>query len=187
MDRLQEILRDIPSGIGEIGLDACMNDSLDAEREQVFRQQLDLSHEWQRPVSLHCRNAWPRMLDILLALPSHPAGMLIHAYSGPPDAITPLAKKNAYFSFGGSLSRRKSDRARRLSALIPPDRLQLESDAPDLPPDFPTPLHGDDGRPLSEPSLIPQYAAFLPLSPSISPAANTCRWLDLLLREKASH
>jgi len=84
---LRALLADRPAGIGEIGLDGRMNDGLDADREAVFLAQLDLSCELALPASVHCRDAWGRMLDLLLHRPPHPAGLLIHAYSGPPDAL----------------------------------------------------------------------------------------------------
>ena len=162
---LREILAARPSGIGEIGLDARMGDGLDADREAVFRAQLDLSYELALPASLHCRDAWEPMLKILLAAPPHPAGLLIHAYSGPADALAALAEKNVHISFGGTLTRPKNFRARENAARVPAGRFLLESDAPDLPPALPAGadmhLIGDDGKLLSEPAYVPYVGQLL--------------------------
>ena len=162
---LRGILSTRPAGIGEIGLDARMNDGLDADRESIFRAQLDLSFELALPASLHCRDAWPRMLEILLALPPHPAGLLIHAYSGPPDALPSLAAKNAYISFGGTLTRPQNARARENAVQVPNGHFLLESDAPDLPPTlpagFPPHLVDNNGKILSEPAYIPYTGRLL--------------------------
>ena len=162
---LREILASRPAGIGEIGLDARMGDGLDADRETVFRAQLDLSYELALPASLHCRDAWDPMLKILLAAPPHPAGLLIHAYSGPADALPALAEKNVHISFGGTLTRPKNVRARENAARVPAGHFLLESDAPDLPPTLSecTAPHliGDDGKLLSEPAYIPLAGQFL--------------------------
>ncbi len=162
---LREILAARPAGIGEIGLDARLDDGLDADREAVFRAQLDLSYELALPASLHCRDAWDPMLKILLAAPPHPAGLLIHAYSGPADALPALAEKNVHISFGGTLTRPKNARARENAARVPAGHFLLESDAPDLPPTLPegTAPHliGEDGKLLSEPAYIPLAAQFL--------------------------
>lgn len=164
-DRLRDALAARPAGIGEIGLDGRMDDNLDADREAVFRAQLDLSGELALPASLHCRDAWDPMLKILLALPPHPAGLLIHAYSGPPDALPALAEKNVHVSFGGTLTRPQNARARENAARVPAGRFLLESDAPDLPPTLPggTAPHlvGDDGKILSEPAYIPYVGQVL--------------------------
>ena len=162
---LREILASRPAGIGEIGLDARMDDGLDADREAVFRAQLELSCELALPASVHCRDAWEPMLKILLAAPPHPAGLLIHAYSGPADALPALAAKNVHISFGGTLTRPKNARARENAARVPAGHFLLESDAPDLPPTLSecTAPHliGDDGKLLSEPAYIPLAGQFL--------------------------
>ncbi len=164
-ESLRELLATRPAGIGEIGLDARMADDLDADREAVFLAQLDLSWELALPASLHCRDAWPRMLDILLNRPPHPAGLLIHAYSGPADALPALAAKNVHVSFGGTLTRPKNARARENAAKVPAGHFLLESDAPDLPPTLPDGLApllvGEDGQILSEPAYIPHVGQFL--------------------------
>lgn len=156
---LRESLASRPAGIGEIGLDGRMKDGLDAEREAVFLAQLELSCELALPASVHCRDAWGRMLELLLAQPPHPAGLLIHAYSGPPDALPALAEKNVSVSFGGTLTRPNARRARDNARAVLPGHFLLESDAPDLPPTLPeeTPAHlsDPDGKPLSEPAYVP--------------------------------
>jgi len=162
---LRALLADRPAGIGEIGLDGRMNDGLDADREAVFLAQLDLSCELALPASVHCRDAWGRMLDLLLHRPPHPAGLLIHAYSGPPDALPALAEKNVFISFGGTLTRPRNARARQNARQAPAGRFLLESDAPDLPPDLPDHLEpflsGPDGKLLSEPAYIPYAGQIL--------------------------
>lgn len=117
------------------------------------------------PASLHCRDAWEPMLKILFAAPPHPAGLLIHAYSGPPDALPALAEKNVHVSFGGTLTRPKNVRARENAARVPAGRFLLESDAPDLPPTLPDGaekhLVGEDGKLLSEPVYVPWVGQFV--------------------------
>ena len=165
LDNLRDVLASRPAGIGEIGLDGRLEDGLDADREAVFRAQLELSYELALPASLHCRDAWEPMLKILLAAPPHPAGLLIHAYSGPPAALPALAEKNVHISFGGTLTRPKNARARENAAHIPAGRFLLESDAPDLPPTLPEGavkhLVGADGKLLSEPGYVPYVGQVL--------------------------
>ncbi len=165
LENLREILTARPAGIGEIGLDGRVSDGLDADRESVFRAQFELSRELALPASLHCRDAWEPMLKILLGRPPHPAGILIHAYSGPADALPALAEKNVHISFGGTLTRPQNQRARDNARAALPGRFLLESDAPDLPPTLPAgqPPHltGPDGKILSEPAYVPYTGQIL--------------------------
>jgi TatD DNase family protein len=165
LNNLREVLAARPAGIGEIGLDARMGDGLDADREAIFRAQLELSYELAMPASLHCRDDWDRMLEILFALPPHPAGLLIHAYSGPADALRPLAEKNVHISFGGTLTRPTNTRARENAKQVLDGHFLLESDAPDLPPTLPegmtAHLADEKGKLLSEPAYIPYFGRLL--------------------------
>lgn len=172
LEHLRTLLADRCCGIGEIGLDAQMNDGLGEEREAIFRTQLDLSYELGLPASIHCRDAWPRMLELLLDAPLHPAGLLIHAYSGPPDALEDLVKKNIYISFGGTITRPKNQKAISNAAAIHPEHYVLESDAPDLPPVLPEALPpylvNEAGKTLSEPAYVPYIGLYVAKARGIS-------------------
>ncbi len=171
---LRDILSSRPAGIGEIGLDARMDDGLDADRDAVFRAQLDLSGELALPASLHCRDAWEPMLKILMAMPPHPAGLLIHAYSGPADVLPSLADKNVHISFGGTLTRPNARRALDNARSAPAGHFLLESDAPDLPPTLPDNMEkhlaAPDGKMLSEPAYIPYIGQLLAQLRETTPA-----------------
>jgi TatD DNase family protein len=157
--RLREAVVREGCGIGEIGLDARMGDGLDAVRRRVFRVQLEMSYELGVPASLHCRGAWGEMLDVLLQGPRHPAGLLIHAYSGPAGVLGALAEKNVSVSFGGSSARLGNKRAVAAMRAAVEGFYLLETDAPDLPPELPEGvaghLRGADGKLLSEPCYLP--------------------------------
>jgi len=186
LPRLRKQLARRPAGIGEIGLDARMGDTLDAERENVFRAQLDLSVELELPASLHCRDAWPRMLEILLAMPPHPAGLLLHAYSGPANALAPLAEKNIFFSFGGTLTRPNAKKAVENAKRVPKGRFLVESDAPDLPPTLLDPqeahLRDENGKILSEPAYIPEIGAQLAQIRGLLPSELAAQTTDTARR-----
>lgn len=150
-ERLRGILLVHPrAGIGEIGLDGSLPGGLSSAQWDVFRRQWDLSLELRRPVSLHGRGAWPAILGFLLSQPPHPAGVLLHAYGGSPDALATLAERNVFISLGGALANPSNRRARRVASAAVPGHFLLETDAPDMPP---------PGCPFSEPSRIPSTAA----------------------------
>ncbi len=135
LDRLRTLLAAHPrAGIGEIGLDHALEDADLATQEQVFLDQFALSIELQRPASLHCRRAFGRLLELLPRFGAHPAGFVIHSFSGAAELVAPLARRGAYFSFSGSITRSGNRRGHAALRAVPVDRLLIETDAPDLMP-----------------------------------------------------
>lgn len=117
--------------IGEIGLDRWKPDLPYQGQEDVFLAQLQLAAELNRPVSIHCLKAWSRLLELLETHASPACGFLLHSYAGGAELIEPLARLGGYFSLPGAFLREQKDRAWALIHAIPPDRLLLETDAPD--------------------------------------------------------
>lgn len=134
---LRTALAATPAAVGEIGLDFALADADAAAQEEVFLAQYELSRELVLPASLHCRRAFGRLLELLQARGPHPAGFVLHSYGGPAELVAPLAAFGAHFSFSGALTRPHARRARAALAAVPPERLLLETDAPDLPPTLP--------------------------------------------------
>jgi len=141
LDMLRRHLLTTSSTVGEIGLDHAIEPRNDEEHESVFVAQLDLARRLNRPVSIHCRRAWERLLSVLGSSEPLPRGFMIHSYSGGPELVKPLADLGAYFSFSGSITRSGNRRGHRAAREVPADRLLAETDAPDLPPV----IHDGDG------------------------------------------
>ena len=85
------------------------------------------------PVSIHCLQAWGRLLEVLRDGPRPRCGFLLHSYGGPREMIAPLAALGAYFSFPGYFAHDRKARQREAFKHVPPDRLLIETDAPDQP------------------------------------------------------
>jgi TatD DNase family protein len=128
---LVRCLDEIPSAIGEIGLDRWIKDHDLPQQEEVFVWQLRLAAERDLPVSIHCLQAWGRLLELLQAGPRLKRGFLLHSYGGPQEMIAPLAKLGAYFSIPGYFAHERKARQRETFRHVPPDRLLIETDAPD--------------------------------------------------------
>jgi len=122
------------SGVGEVGLDHALSTDTWEDQQLVFRIQLELARELNRPVSIHCRRAWGVMLDVLTASVPLPAGFVIHSYSGSKEQIPAIVRLGGYVSFSGSTTLSGNKRAHRNVSVVPLDRLLLETDAPDIPP-----------------------------------------------------
>ncbi|HKL21096.1 MAG TPA: TatD family hydrolase [Tichowtungia sp.] len=114
-------------GIGETGLD--LRDQFDnhAEQEACFAAHLELAEELNRPVAIHCVQAWGKMLEILRECPQ--PKKIMHAYGGSVEMIAELMKLNCWFSFGEAVMNPKFKRAREAAAAAPPQRLLIETDS----------------------------------------------------------
>ena len=123
----------IPSVIGEVGLDRWIKDHDIAAQEEVFAWQLRLAAERNLPVSIHCLHAWGRLLEMLRTGPCPRCGFLLHSFGGPREMIAPLAELGAYFSIPGYFAHERKARQREAFGHVPPDRLLIETDAPDQP------------------------------------------------------
>jgi TatD DNase family protein len=93
--------------------------------------QLRLAAERNLPVSIHCLRAWGPLLEILRREPRPQRGLVLHSYGGSAELVAPLAKLGAYFSLPGYFAHERKHRQREAFLAVPPDRLLIETDAPD--------------------------------------------------------
>jgi TatD DNase family protein len=120
-----------PAAVGEIGLDRWKPDLSYDGQEEVFVSQLELAAERNLPVSIHCLQVWGRMLELLKTGPRPARGFLLHSYGGPKEMVKSFADLGAYFSLPGYYAHARKERQRETFRHIPPDRLLIETDAPD--------------------------------------------------------
>ena len=185
------------AAVGEIGLDRWILDSARpddprlaglrraplAEQTEIFLAQLALATTENRPVTIHCLQAYGLLDELLHAHPVPARGFLLHAYAGPAELIPRLSACGAYFSFNGYFLKDAPAptptrhplgdttlKSTRLEAVkrMPLDRILVETDAPamPLPPAWRT--HrlppGTDGSPVNHPgNLEASYTALAAL------------------------
>jgi len=157
-ESLVRFLDAIPSAVGEIGLDRWIRDHDSAQQEEVFVWQWQLAAERNLPVSIHCLQAWGRLVELLQAGPRSRCGFVLHSFGGPQELIEPLAELGAYFSLPGYFAQPRKERQRETFRHVPLDRLLIETDAPDqsLPPErvrWPLPADGR-GKPVNHPGNL---------------------------------
>jgi TatD DNase family protein len=158
LNNLEKFLDAVPSAVGEIGLDRWKPDLPYENQEPVFLAQLRLAAERNLPASIHCLQAWGRLHELLRDHPRPARGFVLHSFGGPAEMIPALAKLGAYFSFPGYFLHERKTRQRETFKKVPPDRLLIETDAPDqfLPPEKNQHLLADaGGRPLNHPANLP--------------------------------
>ncbi len=147
----------IPSAVGEIGLDRWKPDLPYDGQEEVFVAQLRIAAERNLPVSIHCLQAWGHLVEILEREPRPARGFLLHSFGGSTETMERLAPLGAYFSLPGYFAHERKSKQRETFLRVPPDRLLIETDAPDQlpPPALVThALAGADGKPLNHPANL---------------------------------
>lgn len=147
MSAMREAFRNDPRlrAVGETGLDFYWKDCPPFIQETVFRMQLELARQTDRPVVIHSRDAAADTLRILEAEQFCGRPVLWHCFSG--DATTHLDRILAngwHISLGGPLTYPANQQLRDAAARCPLDRLLLETDAPYL---APVPWRGKTNEP----------------------------------------
>ena len=158
LQTLENLLVEYPeSAVGEIGIDHAIDDRDDAEQEAVFFQQLELARNLERPVSIHCRRAWGRLIELLDQCGELPRGMLIHCFGGSAEVAIELVKRGGYISFSGSITRPNARKAGLAIRAVPDDRILLETDAPDI---LPSTAEGPHNEPAYVRLVLEKAAEF---------------------------
>ncbi|HVN27104.1 MAG TPA: TatD family hydrolase [Candidatus Binataceae bacterium] len=120
--------------IGESGLDFFYKHSPQDAQEASLRQHLKLASELSLPIVIHCRDAKQRLVEIVRECGMPPAGGVIHCFTGNADAAREFLALGFHISFSGILTFRTADQIREAAAIVPDDRLMVETDAPYLAP-----------------------------------------------------
>ena len=119
--------------VGEIGLDYHWADNPPREEQRrVFRAQLELALELDKPVIVHDRDAHGDCLAIVSEYPALRG--VFHCFSGSPEMALELLKRGWYLGFDGPITYKNAKKALSVLEITPIDRILLETDSPYLPP-----------------------------------------------------
>ena len=141
--------------VGEIGLDACPGLPAAEVQEAALRGQIRLALAARRPLLIHCRRAFGRLLEILRQENAARVGGIFHGFSGSLEVAQDAIRLNFAIGLGGVLTRPGARRLPQLAAALPAEWLVLETDAPDLSPD---PVRGQVNRPAYLPYVAKALA-----------------------------
>ena len=127
--------------VGEIGLDFFVPElqlsPLREKQEMFYRAQLLLARRHGLPVILHVRRSADRLLKHLREL-APPGGWLgiAHAFNGSAQQAQAFIDLGLKLGFGGAMSFEAARQIRQLATELPLQALVLETDAPDIPPQW---------------------------------------------------
>lgn len=120
--------------VGEIGLDHFVHDVDPVVQARYFVAQLKLAREFDLPVILHVRRAVDAILKELRRI--EVPGGIAHAFNGSRQQADMFVALGFKLGFGGSVTFSGSRRIRALAAELPLEAIVLETDAPDIRPEW---------------------------------------------------
>lgn len=155
--------------IGECGLDYFRLEGNDNEKQQekrrqdeVFRYQIRLAKQFEKPLIVHIRDASHDAKMILLEERAGEVGGVLHCYNAD-DELLSLAKEGFYFGIGGVVTFQNAKKLVNILPKIPQDKLLIETDGPYL---TPHPHRGSRNEPAYTRYVADKMADLLNISVS---------------------
>lgn len=139
----KELERGIYSGVGEVGLDFYWDASFEKEQLDAFETQLDWAKQLQLPLSIHCRNAFEKMVKILEHKQDGGLRGIMHCFTGTEEEVRVYLELGFHLGLGGVVTY-KNCGVKDYLPNLPLDRIVLETDAPYL---APVPCRGKRNEP----------------------------------------
>lgn len=136
-EQLKEIklLADGILAIGEVGLDYYWSREFETEQLAAFEAHVQWSVETQLPLMIHCRKAQNEMVKLLRRYEKDLPGGVFHCFTGNEHEAQELLEFDRFvLGIGGVLTFKKSNLPVTLPAVVPLDRIVLETDSPYMAP-----------------------------------------------------
>jgi TatD DNase family protein len=124
--------------VGEIGLDFFVPEiraGAERQRQEYFYEaQLKLARKFQLPVILHVRRSQDNLLKFLRRV--EVCGGIAHAFNGSRQQADAFVERGFCLGFGGAMTYQRALQIRRLAQTLPESAIVLETDSPDIPPEW---------------------------------------------------
>lgn len=120
--------------IGEVGLDLYWDKTYLEEQQQVLEEQIQWALEWDLPLVIHCREAFPELFQVLRPYRDTELRGVFHSFTGSmAEAEELVGFRNFLVGINGVVTFKKSTLSESLK-VVPLTRLVLETDSPYLAP-----------------------------------------------------
>jgi TatD DNase family protein len=135
LDALRELLAEQGVvALGEIGLDYFHKYAPEAVQREAFCRQLEMAAEAKLPVVIHSREAQEDTLAVLREYAPGLVGGIMHCFPGGVDFAEACVALGFHISFAGNATFPKAGALRDAAAVVPLERLLVETDSPYLAP-----------------------------------------------------
>ena len=139
----KELEHGIYVGVGEVGLDFYWDSTYEKQQLDAFETQLDWSKQLGLPLSIHCRNAFEKMVKILEKKQDGGLRGIMHCFTGTEEEAKVYLELGFHLGLGG-VTTYKNCGVKDYLPNLPLDRIVLETDAPYL---APVPCRGKRNEP----------------------------------------
>ncbi|MGB0563724.1 MAG: TatD family hydrolase [Spirulinaceae cyanobacterium] len=132
--------------IGELGLDFYKAENI-AQQQHICEQQIRIALDLDKPVIIHCRDAAPAMVELLQYVNETSRRRVrgvMHCWTGNPEETQAFVNLGLYISFSGIVTFKNAHQVKAAVAVVPDDRLLIETDCPFL---APMPYRGKRNEP----------------------------------------
>ena len=164
-------------GLGETGLDFFYEHSPRQVQADCFRIHLEAARRTGLPVVVHTRDADEETALILEeAMAAGPVRGLLHCFSSGADLAQRALDLGFLISFSGILTFRNAQAVRDVAAMVPQDRLLVETDAPYL---APIPHRGRTNEPAYVVHTAGKLAELRGMEPAVLAAVTSANFRRL--------
>lgn len=139
---ITDMARDVVA-VGETGLDYYREMSSRDEQRRSFREQIDIALDLDKPIIIHCRDAFSDVHSIVEETGAGPRSIL-HCWTGGTRWTKRFLDLGVTFSFAGPVAFETGETIRFGAELVPPERAMVETDTPYL---APPPHRGEKNEP----------------------------------------
>jgi TatD DNase family protein len=137
--------------VGETGLDFYRDRSDPEDQRRAFAAQIEIAGRTRKALVIHLRDqdgSEEAVSEAFATLDERAEGtdVILHCFSAGPQWAKRAAERGWYCSFAGNLTFPKTETLREAAALVPEDRLLVETDSPFL---APQPVRGKPNQPAN--------------------------------------
>lgn len=153
--------------IGEIGLDYYWRESPREKQFEALEAQLDLAARLSLPVIIHNRDSSEDVMRTLEGWAARLPGTMrerpgvMHSFSGNQSIAERALAAGFHLGFTGPITYKNADTLRSIAAVVPVDRILVETDGPFL---TPVPYRGKRNEPAYIPLIVDRLAALHQMS-----------------------
>ena len=151
--------------VGEIGLDYHYDNSPREKQREVFKTQLLIAIDENKPVVIHSRDADEDTISILKDYaPKLKRKGVIHSFTSGLELAQTAIDLGMYLGFNGIITFKSAENVRDAVRLCPLEQIIIETDAPFL---TPVPHRGKENSPEYLPFVIEKIAEIKEIDPKI--------------------